>query len=571
MAIYHNEVKIITRGEGRSACAVAAYIGCAAIYNDYDGSQHDYTKKQGLVWDRVFLPPMAPVEWQDKEKLWNAVEAAEKSKDSRLAREMILALPVELGKKEWIAIMTEYIREQFVLDGMCAQVAIHDTDGTNPHAHVLLTVRPLNQDGTWQNKTEKEYLCVRNGEEKGFTSAEYKVAQADGWEKQYPYLVGKKKVYMAPSAAEAQGYTRASKNPKSTKFGRQNPITERWNSEEQLEKWRASWADVVNRHLENTGHDERIDHRSNAARGIDEQPTIHEGTAARILEKEGGISERCELNREIRKDNALLRKLKEWVEKLMQAAKPTIEGIAREMETIRKNVIVFIYGKLHNRAKLEQDEAYIAWAKQLCDEYALIRQRIKDKIKTRNRLQREKDALPIMSFLKRHTLSVEIDSLDSEIIDLQDQENAVLQKAGGEKVKGIQEIHRMIAEKAASNDYITAINAALDTKIRKGKQRFTELAVKSRNFDQVALLKTRNAIRPELEQQARDEIQSKIHDKISFEKYEESMREAARLLEENRKLQIEQQIEHQKSEQTYLENPVYREGQTKKAPSCRIR
>ena len=176
-----------------------------------------------------------------------------------------------------------------------------------------------------------------------------------------------------------------------------------------------------------------------------------------------------------------------------------------------------------------------------------------------------------MSFLKRHTLSDEVDRLDSEIIVLQEQENAILQKAGGEKAKDIQEIQHMIAEKAASNDHITAINAALDAKIRKGKQRFTELAVKSRNFDQVALLKTRNAIRPELEQQARDEIQSKIHDKISFEKYEESMREAARLLEENRKLQIEQQIEHQKSEQTYLENPVYREGQTKKAPSCRIR
>ena len=553
MAIYHNEVKIITRGEGRSACAASAYIGCAAIYNDYDGIRHDYTKKQGLVWNQVFLPPMAPAEWQDKEKLWNAVEAAEKSKDSRLAREMILALPVELGKKEWIAIMTEYIQEHFVSDGMCAQVAIHDTDGTNPHAHVLLTVRPLNQDGTWQNKTEKEYLCIRNGEEKGFTSTEYKVAQANGWEKQYPYLVGKKKVYMAPSAAEAQGYARASKNPKSTKFGRQNPITERWNSEEQLEKWRAAWADVVNQHLEKAYHDERIDHRSNAARGINEQPTIHEGTAARILEKEGGVSERCELNRQIRKDNALLRKLKEWVEKLMQAAKPTIKGIAREMETIRKNVIVFIYGKLHNRVKLEQDEDYIAWAKRLCDEYDLIRKRIKEKVKTRNRLQREKDALPIMSFLKQHTLSDKIDRLDSEIIDLKEQENAVLQKVGGEKAKGIQEIQRMIAEKVASNDHITAINASLDAKIRKGKQRLTELADKSRGFNQVALLKIRKAIRPELEQQARDEIRSEIHDKISFEKYEESIRKAARLLEEeNRKMQIEQQNEHQNDKTEYM-------------------
>ena len=231
----------------------------------------------------------------------------------------------------------------------------------------------------------------------------------------------------------------------------------------------------------------------------------------------------------------------------MQAAKPTIEGIAREMETIRKNVIVFIYGKLHNRAMRERDEGYIAWAKPLCDEYALIRQRIKEKIKTRNRMQREKDTLPIMSFLKRHTLSDEIDHLDSEIIDLQEQGNAVLQKAGGEKAKDIQEIQRMIAEKAASNDHISAINATLDAKIRKGKQRFTELADKSRGFDQVALLKIRKAIRPELEQQALDEIRSVIHEKISFEKYKATLKKIAQIFEENNmKTQTKSFLEWQK-------------------------
>ena len=110
-------------------------------------------------------------------------------------------------------------------------------------------MRPLNQDGTWQYKTEKEYLCVRDGEERGFTAAEFKTAQAEGWEKQYPYKVGKKKVYMTPSAAEAQGLERASKYPKSTKYGRQNPVTARWNSEEQLIAWRAAWAEANNRYL----------------------------------------------------------------------------------------------------------------------------------------------------------------------------------------------------------------------------------------------------------------------------------------------------------------------------------
>jgi ATP-dependent exoDNAse (exonuclease V) alpha subunit len=234
MAIYHLEAKVISRGTGRSAVAAAAYMSCSAMLNDYDGIQHDYTRKQGLVWEQVFLPENAPAEWADRAVLWNAVEESEKTKDSRLAREFVVALPVELEQEEWKSLLTEFIQEQFVSDGMCADVAIHNTDGHNPHAHIMLTVRPLDERGKWQYKTEKEYLCVRNGEERGFTSDEFKAAQAEGWERQYPYKVGKKKVYMTPSAADAQGLERASKYPKSTKYGRQNPISARWNSEEQL-------------------------------------------------------------------------------------------------------------------------------------------------------------------------------------------------------------------------------------------------------------------------------------------------------------------------------------------------
>lgn len=289
--------------------------------NDYDGVQHDYTRKQGLVWQQVFLPEYAPAEWADRSILWNAVEENEKTKDSRLAREFVVALPIELNKSEWQKLLTEFIQVQFVADGMCVDVAIHDTDGHNPHAHIMLTVRPLNEHGKWQYKTEKEYLCVRDGEERGFTAAEFKEAQSNGWEKQYQYKVGKEKVYMAPSVAEAQGYERSSKYPKSTKYGRQNPISERWNSDEQLILWRKAWADISNLYLERAGTDARIDHRSHAERGLDEQPTIHEGVTARALEKKGIISDRCELNRQIKADNALLRELKTQIRKLMDAAK----------------------------------------------------------------------------------------------------------------------------------------------------------------------------------------------------------------------------------------------------------
>ena len=211
MAIYHLEAKVVSRGAGRSACAASAYLSCSHILNDYDGVQHDYTRKQGLVWQEVFLPDMAPPAWQDREVLWNAVEENEKTKDSRLAREFVVALPIELSLEQWQTLLTDFVQNQFVADGMCADLAIHDPDppGHNPHAHILLTVRPLDESGKWQYKTEKEYLCSRDGEERGFTAAEFKAAQADGWEKQYQYKVGRKKVYMTPSAAEEHGYERA--------------------------------------------------------------------------------------------------------------------------------------------------------------------------------------------------------------------------------------------------------------------------------------------------------------------------------------------------------------------------
>ena len=325
-------------------------MSCSRIYNDYDGVQHDYTRKQGLVWQQVFLPDMAPAGWGDREVLWNTVEEAEKTKDSRLAREFVVALPVELDRDEWIALLTDFIQANFVAEGMCADVCIHDTDGHNPHAHIMLTVRPLTKDGKWQHKTEKEYLCIKDGEERGFTAAEFKSAQMEGWEKQYQYRIGKKKVYMAPSTAEAQGVERVSKYPKSTKYGRQNPITARWNSEEQLVFWRAAWADVTNRFLERAGIQERVDHRSHAERGLDEQPTIHEGVAARALEKKGIISDRCELSRQIKADNTLLREMKLLVKNLMDTVKSTIPALAEAMETVRQKMIIFRYQLLHIRA-----------------------------------------------------------------------------------------------------------------------------------------------------------------------------------------------------------------------------
>ena len=363
MAIYHLEAKVISRGTGRSVVAASAYMSCSKLYNDYDGIEHDYTRKHGLVHQEIMLPTNAPTEWSDREKLWNAVEEAEKTKDSRLAREFVAALPIELSKDEWIDLLRRYISDNFVSEGMCIDFAIHDTDGHNPHAHIILTVRPLNENGKWQHKTEKEYLCKRNGEEKGVTAAEFKSAQKSGWEKQYQYKVGRKKVYMTPSEADTIGYERVSKYPKSTKYGRQNPITERWNSDEQLIKWREAWADVTNRMLAEKDIDERIDHRSFKVRGITEQPTIHEGVTARIMEKQWNVSERCELNRQIRADNRLLRKLKMELQKIAEAVRTSIPKIAKAMEHIFANLIISRYKQKQAQKAVGECNEWLNWIK----------------------------------------------------------------------------------------------------------------------------------------------------------------------------------------------------------------
>ena len=107
----HKEFKVVSRGSGRSAVAASAYMSCSRMYNDYDGIQHDYTRKQGLIYQEVMLPPMAPLEWNDREQLWNAVEETEKTKDSRLAREFVVALPVELDKDSNISLLQDFIKK----------------------------------------------------------------------------------------------------------------------------------------------------------------------------------------------------------------------------------------------------------------------------------------------------------------------------------------------------------------------------------------------------------------------------------------------------------------------------
>ena len=532
MAIYHLEAKVVSRGAGRSAVAASAYLSCSRLYNDYDGIQHDYTKKQGLVWQQVFLPEYAPQEWKDREKLWNAVEEVETAKDSRLAREFVVALPIELSREEQIELLQEFIREQFISDGMCADAAIHDTDGHNPHAHILLTVRPLDEQGKWQYKTEKEYLCMKNGEERGFTAAEFRTAQNEGWEKQYPYKVGKKKVYMTPSAAEAQGFVRADKHPKSTRYGRQNPISERWNSEEQLAVWRAAWADATNRHLERYGHDERIDHRSNAARGLDEQPTIHEGVTARALERKGMIADRCEINRQIKADNALLRELKAAARKLAQAVKNTLPAIAEAMENLRANMIVFHYQLRHIGRGRQRMKEYIHAVQPKLVRYTELVQEIRGKGKERKSLLAEKKETPFYLIPKQHELSRRIAELTEELEELKSEKDMLLHSLECTDDAGITAVKKDISTMEATLKKLSQQEEKYTAELNDALQQYAELKSQSAEFDSDKLQDARLALRPAMERSAVDCMQSAYGDRYQPLMMYDSKRDVSDMLHE---------------------------------------
>ena len=526
MAIYHMQAKVVSRGKGRSAVAASAYMSCSSVTNEYDGIHHDYTRKKGLVWEQVFLPENAPAEWQERAALWNAVEDAEKSKDSRLAREFVVALPRELNHAQQITLLTEYIQQQFVEDGMCADVGIHDPDppGHNPHAHILLTIRPLDEHGKWQCKTEKEYLCIRNGVERGFTAAEFLHAQDEGWEKQYPYLVGKKKVYMTTMDGEAQGLKRASKHPKSTTYGRQNPITERWNSESQLILWRSAWADIVNLHLERVGSEERVDHRSHAERGLNEQPTIHEGFAARAMEKKGIISDRCEINRQIKADNALLRELKALVKNLSEVVADAAASIGDKLAQLRENMIVLCYQL--KRIALGKDKMTRKRnaVQPLLKQYAEVVRQIKQKTKARKALLAEQKNTSKLNLIKQHDLSKQITTLTEEIEELRTEKENLLLNLDCMDDAGVKAVQSEVAAMEASLRRLDEQEERYTNELDDAVRQYRMLCSQTDSHEQLPLVQPEQAAEARLRKIYGDHFDSRL--------MQESKKEVNRLLGE---------------------------------------
>ena len=340
MAIYHCSCQVISRAQGRSAVGAAAYRSGTHLTNEYDGLTHDFTRKQGVVYEAVLLPENAPAEYRDRAVLWNEVEKIEKSSKAQLAREYEISIPRELEPEKRAAWATRLATDLFVKRGMCVDLAIHDkeADEPNPHVHIMVTMRPLDKDGKWESKTEQLYLCKNPaGEERAFTKDELALQEHEGWQKQHHYSLNgdpkKKKVYL--TAYEKENNPKYAKyerikndrQPKTEKLGRQNQTAAFWNSKDFLQTVRAEVADQINVELERLGVEQRVDHRSLQDQGIDREPTIHVGPAATAMERRGISSDRGTINQEIKENNAAL----QIIDRDIQDANTEVQQLREEL------------------------------------------------------------------------------------------------------------------------------------------------------------------------------------------------------------------------------------------------
>lgn len=286
MAIYHFSAKIISRGKGQSAVAAAAYRSGEKLQDERTGEEKFY-KREVQPETMILAPKNAPKWVHDRERLWNEVEKIEKNKNSQLSREINVALPVELSNDQQRELIKGFVQEEFVDRGMVADISIHRDDKSNPHAHIMLTVRQFDEDGTWGNKKRKDYELDHDGNK-------------------IPDKNGKPK------------YTTVS-------------LTD-WDKKENLVQWREEWANHANKALERVGIQERISHLSHEARGLEQLPTVHLGHINNEMEKRGVATERGDLNRERQEYNNLVVDLQKYREE-----KQAIEQAkARQLEQPNK-------------------------------------------------------------------------------------------------------------------------------------------------------------------------------------------------------------------------------------------
>ena len=300
----HNEITIVQRSQRQSAVAAAAYQSGEKLFCEYDQQVKHYPEKRGIVHNEILLPANAPRSYADRNTLWNAAEAVEKQWNSQLARRWVLTIPREIPPDQYAVLVREFCEQQFVSKGMIADFAIHDPHppGHNPHAHVLLTMRAMDEHGKWLPKSRKVYDLDENGERIKLPSGRWKSHKED---------------------------------------------TVDWNDQKYCEIWRHEWEVIQNRYLEANDRPERVDLRSYARQGLDIIPTVHEGAAVRQMEKRGIQTNIGNLNREIRAANRLMKSirqliqnLKGWITELGEKRKELLAQKAAEEATLLPNLLM---------------------------------------------------------------------------------------------------------------------------------------------------------------------------------------------------------------------------------------
>lgn len=240
MAIFHMSFSNISAGKGRSAIASAAYRSGKKLFDQKEGRSYFYARSV-MPESFILTPKNAPAWASDREQLWNEVERKDRRANSRYVKEFNVALPVELSEDEQKELLTKYVQENFVDEGMVADVAIHRDHPDNPHAHVMLTNRPFNPDGTWGLKSKRENILDENGN---------------------------------------KTYTGNSRFPRSRKVWLVD-----WDKKEKITEWRHNWAVSVNQVLEQKNIPDRISEKSFIEQGIDDTPMQHEGINSKRYER----------------------------------------------------------------------------------------------------------------------------------------------------------------------------------------------------------------------------------------------------------------------------------------------
>ena len=269
--------------------AAAAYRSGEKLHSEYYGEDSDYTRKGGVICSEILLPSQAPPSFSDRETLWNEVEKAERGKKAQLAYSFDIALQNEFSMEENIELAKQFLLDNFVSRGMVVDFAIHSPDKEdggirNPHFHVMCPIRPILPNGKWGNKQRREYVLDEDGN---------RIRDEAGND-----------VFNAV------------------------PTTD-WGKLETLEAWRQAWADLCNARFTEKGLDCRIDHRSFERQGVEQIPTQHEGPTVRAMESKGIRTDKGDLNRWIRKTNAMLREAKQKISALIDWLKEVKAGLSK--------------------------------------------------------------------------------------------------------------------------------------------------------------------------------------------------------------------------------------------------